>query len=90
MTSIIAPAEVIRELLCGPQDHDEHMRGYRWHLYIRDTARRMDAVWAETRNIIADRRNPQEQASIALQQWQALRGLPPADRIEVLNNMETV
>jgi hypothetical protein len=85
LTSITAPAEVIREVLCGAQDHDEHMRGYRWHLYMRDTARRMDAVWAETRKIIAA--NPQHHADLTLQQWQALRGFPPAERIEALNNM---
>jgi hypothetical protein len=66
MISIIAPAEVIRELLAGPQQADEHCRGWRWHLYMRDTVRntrRMDAVWAETRRIIARDEADQSEAA---------------------------
>ena len=47
--SIVAPAETIRDLLCGPQDHNEHCKGWRWHLYVRDNDKRMENVMAELR-----------------------------------------
>jgi hypothetical protein len=55
--SIVAPAEVIRDLLCGPQQHNEHCKGWRWHLYTRDDAARFDAVNAELVKMREERRS---------------------------------
>jgi hypothetical protein len=58
--SIIAPVEVIRDILCGPQQADEHCRGWRWELYVRDQrnsrAERDAMLMAEVRKIGAERR----------------------------------
>lgn len=56
LTAVIAPVEVIREILCGAQQHDEHMRGYRWHLYVQDDKHRMANVWAALNELHAARR----------------------------------
>lgn len=55
----VADVEVIRELLCGPQDHNAHCMGWRWHLYMQDTKLRAAAVREEGLRIITRRRNEQ-------------------------------
>lgn len=35
---------------------DEHTKAWRWHMYMQDNDKRMDAVRAEARKIIAARR----------------------------------
>lgn len=59
-TGIVGSVEQIRDILCGPQDHNEHMRGYRWFLYTRDANRRSserDAILiAEVRKMAVARR----------------------------------
>jgi hypothetical protein len=82
----IGPTEIIAEVLCGPRQHDEHMRGYRFHLYTRDNAKRMAAVEAEMRKIIAERR--EDDARIAsMPQKVSARFLQPGD---VVGSGETV
>ena len=63
--AITGTADQIAELLCGPRQHDEHMRGYRWHLYVRDDAKRVAAVNAELRKMIAERREAAERRAAA-------------------------
>ena len=48
--------QVIAELLCGPQQQDEHCRGWRWHLYVRDDAARFESVNAELVKMREERR----------------------------------
>ena len=48
--------QVIIELLCGPLQHNEHCRAWRWHLYVRDDAARFDAVNAELVKMREERR----------------------------------
>lgn len=50
---IIGTPEQIGAILCGEQQHDEHCRGWRWHLYVADTKARMRAVDDVARRIIA-------------------------------------
>lgn len=54
--AIIGTAEEIRELLCGPQQHDEHTKAWRWNFYIQDSKRSMAAVDAESKRLIAEYR----------------------------------
>jgi hypothetical protein len=73
---ITGPAEIIGELLCGAQQHDEHVKGYRWGQYVQDDKKRMDAVMAEVRAMAAERRanlTSQQRADIELAHWQLLR-----------------
>lgn len=54
--AITGTADQIAELLCGPRQHDEHCKGWRWHLYVRDDAKRVAAVNDEVRKMLAERR----------------------------------
>lgn len=53
---IIGSTEQIRDLLCGPQQHNEHMKGWRWHLYVQDDKKRMENVWGALKKMHAERR----------------------------------
>ena len=53
---ITGTADQIAEILCGPRQYDEHMRGWRWHLFVRDDDRRYQAVKDEVRKMLAERR----------------------------------
>jgi hypothetical protein len=55
--------QVIIELLCGPQDHNEHCKGWCWELYLQDAKRATDAFLEEHRQQIAARRAAREIAS---------------------------
>ena len=44
---IVGDVEQVRDLLCGPQQHNEHCRAWRWHAYVADDAKRWEAVKAE-------------------------------------------
>lgn len=44
------------DCLTGPRQHDEHCKGWRWHVYVGDNSKRMDAVNAAVRDLIAARR----------------------------------
>jgi hypothetical protein len=73
---ITGPAEVIGELLCGPAQHNEHVKGWRWHLYVQDDKKRMTNVMDELRKMHAERRErmtAQQQADLALAEWQSQR-----------------
>ena len=49
--AIVGNVETIRDLLCGPQQHDEHLRAHRWHLYVQDDAKRFENVMREVRRL---------------------------------------
>lgn len=51
--SIIGSTEEIRDVLCGPQQHNEHCKGWRWEMYMQDMRLRAAAVREETLKIIA-------------------------------------
>lgn len=53
--TIIGPTEVVREVLFGAQQHDEHCKGWRWHLYVQPNAQRWEAVQAELRKMREER-----------------------------------
>ena len=63
--AVIGSAEQIRELLCGPQDHNEHCKGWRWHLYVQDDAKRWASVEAELKKMNAERRAREDYAEAA-------------------------
>jgi hypothetical protein len=53
--AVTGPAEGVIEFMFGPAQHDEHTRGWRWHLYMQDQRRRLAAMQVEARAIIARR-----------------------------------
>lgn len=53
---VIGPTEIIRDVICGPQQHNEHCKGWRWHLYVADNEKRWEAVKAEMKKMHAERR----------------------------------
>lgn len=53
---ITGSTEAIRDLLFGPQQHNEHCKGWRWHVYVKDADKRQAAVDAELRKMIAEHR----------------------------------
>jgi hypothetical protein len=53
---VVGSAEQIRNLLCGPPQHDEHCKGWRWEMYVQDNEKRFQNVMAELRKIHAERR----------------------------------
>ena len=57
---VIGSTEQIRDLLCGPQQHNEHCKGWRWHMYCQDDAKRWENVKAELRLMSAERRAREE------------------------------
>jgi hypothetical protein len=54
--AVIGSTEQIRDLLCGPQQHNEHCKGWRWHMYVQDNEKRFQNVMAELRKMHAERR----------------------------------
>lgn len=48
--------QVIIELLCGPLQHNEHCKGWRWHLYVSDYAKCRDSLDAELVKMREERR----------------------------------
>ena len=44
------------DCLIGPQQHDAHMKGYRWHQYVGDSEQRWEGVKAQLKKMIAERR----------------------------------
>jgi hypothetical protein len=84
---VTGTAEQIRDVLCGPQQHDEHCKGWRWHMYCADDKKRMDNVMAEVRKMAEERKariTHQQQADADLAAWQALRELSPQERVRQL------
>jgi hypothetical protein len=53
---VTGSAEQIRDFLCGPQQHNEHCKGWRWHMYVQDNEKRFQNVMAELRKMHAERR----------------------------------
>ena len=63
--AIIGSAEQIRELLCGPAQHNEHCKGYRWHQYVQWDKQRWASVEAELRKMNLERRAREDYAEAA-------------------------
>lgn len=59
---IIGSVEMIRDILCGPQQHDAHMKGWRWEMYVQDDKKRMANVMDELRKMHAERRAMENQS----------------------------
>lgn len=57
---LIGSTEQIRDFICGPQQHNEHCKGYRWFLYVRDSEARWEAVKAELKRMHAARREMED------------------------------
>ena len=57
---VISDAEHVRNILCGMPQHDEHCKGWRWHLYVQDDAKRMANVMDALRKMHAERRAREE------------------------------
>lgn len=51
---ITGSADDIAEILCGPRQHDEHTRGWRWHLYMQDQKKAAAAMREEGLRMIAE------------------------------------
>lgn len=60
----VGSTEEIFELMFGPQDHNEHMKGWRWHLYMADMRKREANVQAELRKMIEEQRNREDAQSL--------------------------
>ncbi|WP_291869711.1 hypothetical protein [Bradyrhizobium sp.] len=58
LTVFTGTAAEIIELLCGPRpapQHDEHIKGYQWELYLQSAREAEARVRAEVRLMIAER-----------------------------------
>jgi hypothetical protein len=44
-------ADQIMEMLAGPRQQDEHVRGWRWKQYVADDKKRWDSVKSEFRKM---------------------------------------
>lgn len=53
--AVTGSAEEIIDCLFGPRQHDEHCKGWRWHLYMQGAKRGMDGVWAALREMREER-----------------------------------
>lgn len=51
-TVVYGDTEAVRDWFFGPQQHDEHCRGYRWELYMRDQRKCAAAMMEECRRMI--------------------------------------
>ncbi len=51
-TVFIGTTDQIRDGMFGPQQHDDHTRGYRWELYMRDQRKCAAAMVEEGRRMI--------------------------------------
>lgn len=51
----IGPTDIIAEALCGPRQHDQHTKGWRYHRYMQDQAKLEARLRAELRAMIAVR-----------------------------------
>lgn len=58
--TVIGSTEAVMEFLGLSPQHNEHCKGWRWHLYMQDCDRRMDAVREGARRIIAQARGTEE------------------------------
>lgn len=52
----IGPVELFVDVLCGPQQHDAHIKGWRWNFYLQDAKARAAMVREEGLKIIAAHR----------------------------------
>jgi hypothetical protein len=57
---VIGNADQIISVLAGARQHNEHCKGWRWHLYVQDDRKRFAAVMAEVRMMAAERRAREE------------------------------
>lgn len=57
---ITGSADDLRNFLCGPPQHDEHTKGWRWHVYCRDDEARYAQVKAELVKMRAERQARQD------------------------------
>lgn len=69
---IIGTPEQIGAVLCGPQHHNEHTKGWRWHAYIGDTKARMRAVDEVARQMLAQSFQSAAELNITEPQKEAL------------------
>jgi len=53
---VVGTADQIMEMLSGPRQHDEHCRGWRWHMYCQDDSKRWASVEAALKKMHAERR----------------------------------
>lgn len=59
----IGPTEIIRDALCGPQQHDEHVKHWRWNDYLSQTQAGTQAFLAEFHRQQAEARAAREAKS---------------------------
>lgn len=59
---VTGSTEAIMEFLGLSPQHNEHCKGWRWHLYMQDNDKRIEAMRAEGRKIIAERRAREDAA----------------------------
>lgn len=68
---VTGTADQIAEVLCGARQHDEHCKGWRWHMYCRDDAYRMANVNEAARKLIAAHHARTESAAATLRALEA-------------------
>ena len=54
--TFIGTTEEVRHLLFGAPQHDEHCRGWRWHMYCQDDSKRWASVEAALKKMHQERR----------------------------------
>ena len=60
----VGTTEEIIDIFFGPQNHNEHCKGWRFHLYMSDMSKRDAAVRAEVRKMLAERRAREDAISL--------------------------
>lgn len=63
--AFIGPTELFVDVLCGDMQHDAHVKGLGWHLYLQSAKRASAAVREEGLRIIARRRALDEVVQLA-------------------------
>jgi hypothetical protein len=54
--TVVGSTEAVMEFLGLSPQHNEHCKGWRWHMYMQDTHKRAEAVREAAREIIAAHR----------------------------------
>lgn len=70
--TVSGSADDLRHFLVGPPQHDEHTKGWRWHIYCKDDEARYEAVKAELLKMRAERQARQDELKA---EFDALEGV---------------
>lgn len=63
VAAVGSTGEII-DIFFGPQQHNEHCRGWRWHLYMADMGKREASMRAALKQMIAEHRAQENAQSL--------------------------